>query len=79
MKKCLWFLIANYLLVLFDMFIYHSDEYSVLTLYYIVYPFILMFGLVCEVVFIFKRQWGYAAVNGVLGVTTVVIADYLGR
>ncbi|PHS82571.1 hypothetical protein AAW02_22450 [Aeromonas dhakensis] len=79
MKKCLWFLIANYLLVLFDMLIYHSDEYSVLTLYYIVYPFILMFGVVCEVVFIFKRQWGYAAVNGVLGVTTVVIADYLGR
>lgn len=79
MKKCLWFLIANYLLVLFDMLIYHSDEYSVLTLYYIVYPFILMFGLACEVAFIVKREWAYAAVNGVLGVTTVVIADYLGR
>ncbi len=79
MKKCFWLLIVNYLLVLFDIFIYHSDEYSALNLYYIVYPFVLMFGLVCEVVFIIKKKWGYAAVNGVLGVATVVIADYLGR
>ncbi|TNI53807.1 hypothetical protein CF126_16105 [Aeromonas dhakensis] len=73
------FFIANYLLVLFDVLIYHSDEYSILALYYIAYPFILMLGLVCEVVFIVKRLWAYAAVNGVLGVTTVVVADYLGR
>lgn len=79
MKRCLLFFIANYLLVLFDVLIYHSDEYSILALYYIVYPFILMFGLVCKVAFIVKRQWAYAAVNGLLGVTTVVIADYLGR
>ncbi len=79
MKKCLWFLVANYLLVLFDVLIYRSDEYSILALYYIFYPFVLMLGVVCEVVFFAKKQWVYAAINATLGITTVVIADYLGR
>lgn len=79
MKKCFWFLVLNYLLVLFDVLIYHSDEYSILALYYIFYPFALMLGVIAEAVFIIKRQWVYAVINATLGIATIVIADTLGR
>ncbi|WP_323883700.1 hypothetical protein [Aeromonas hydrophila] len=79
MKKCFWFLVLNYLLVLFDVLIYRSNEYSILALYYIFYPFVLMLGVIVEAVFIVKKQWVYAVINAALGIATVVIADYLGR
>jgi hypothetical protein len=78
-KKCFWFLVLNYLLVLFDVLIYRSNEYSILALYYIFYPFVLMLGVIVEAVFIVKKQWAYAVINAALGIATVVIADYLGR
>lgn len=79
MKKCFWFLVLNYLLVLFDVLIYRSNEYSILALYYIFYPFVLMLGVIVEAVFIVKKKWVYAVINAALGIATVVIADYLGR
>lgn len=79
MKKCFWLLVLNYLLVLFDVLIYRSNEYSILALYYIFYPFVLMLGVIVEAVFIVKKQWVYAVINAALGIATVVIADYLGR
>jgi hypothetical protein len=78
-KICLWFLVANYFLVIFDVSVHRSDEYSILATYYIFYPFVLVLSIVCEVVFIAKKQWVYTTINAVLGVATVVIADYLGR
>lgn len=79
MKICLWFLVANYVLVLIDVAVHRSDEYSTQALFYNLYPYVLVPSVVCEAVFIAKKQWGYAAINATLGIITVVIADYLGR
>ena len=77
MNKAFVFLVVNYFFVLVDTFVLKVDEYSILSFYYFFYPFVLLGGLLCELWFIQKRRWFYAVINGLLGVGTALLANYI--
>ncbi len=77
MKNSFIFLIMNYLFVIADTLVFKVDEYSILSFYYFFYPFILLGGILCELWFLQKGRFFYATINGILGVGTVLLANYI--
>lgn len=77
MRGVFIFLVVNYLFVLADTLVFKVDECSILFFYYFFYPFILLAGILCELWFIQCGRCGYAAINGLLGVGSVLLANYI--